>query len=117
MYDEELARKPEVIVWTKADIISGDELEVFKNELTAGFVAETGCNPPVLVVSAVRGDGLSALLGLLAEMLDIHPERPEPDEKVPEYIDGEPPEGLSLSELSMERLESDAEDKGGEQPD
>jgi GTPase involved in cell partitioning and DNA repair len=112
-YDNELAAKPEVVLWTKADILPDKTLREFKDTYIERFLRETGCPEPVLVISAIRGDGLSALLGLLAGHLGLELNRLESDGKVPEYIEGEAPEGLNADELSMENLESVEETSDG----
>lgn len=104
-YDEELASKHEIIAWTKCDIIPEDELDIFINEYLEKFMIETGCGEPLIVISAVRGDGISRLLGELAKILDLDLHRAESVEMhVPLYEDGEPPEHVSLSELSMDNV-------------
>ncbi len=108
-YDDELAAKPEICCWTKADILPVDELDVLVDRLEE-FIEKTGCPEPVMVVSAVRGDGIGHLLGRLAKMIDLDPRGVDSMENVPEYIDGEPPASLSAGELSMEYLE-EPEDK------
>jgi hypothetical protein len=67
----------------------------------------------VIVISAVRGDGVSRLLGELAKILELglHGSSSD-DKKVPEYLDGEPPEQLPLSDLSMETLEMRDDEDG-----
>jgi GTP-binding protein len=66
-YDPELAVRPAVVVGTKADLVDGPV------ELAASL------GPDVVVVSAVRGDGLDVLLerlGLLAKKaVENEPER------------------------------------------
>jgi len=109
-YDEELAAKREIVCWTKSDILPKDDLEKFRNKYFEKFIAETGCPEPLMVISAVTGDGIGHLLGKLAKMLDLDLKRSKEESKVPEYIDGEPPEQLSASELSMERLEEESEE-------
>ncbi len=108
-YGVDLAGKPEIVCWTKADIFTEEELEDFKGLYLEKFIAGTSCPEPVLVISAVRGDGIGGLLGKLSEMLELDVHSIAVDEKVPEYVDGEPPESLSASELSMEYLEEDDE--------
>jgi len=110
-YDAELARKPEVVCWTKADILPSDDLRDFKRDCLRKFISETGCPEPVMVISAVSGDGMGHLLGRLAKMLELDVKPAETEKSVPEYVDGEPPESLAASELSMERLEGES---GGE---
>jgi GTP-binding protein len=66
-YDPELAERPAIVVGTKADLVEDPNL------------AATGLGPTALIVSAVTGDGLDALLdrlGLLArEAAEAAPER------------------------------------------
>jgi GTPase len=105
-YDEELAQKPEIVCWTKCDILPETILNEFKDIYIKRFVEETGCPEPVLVISAVRGDNLKILLGLISDRLGLDPNHIKSDEIVPEYMDGEAPEALEASELSMDRLEN-----------
>jgi len=109
-YDTELASKPEIVCWTKADILPVEALEDFKAEYLNPFIQETGCPGTVMVISAVRGDGLAGLLGRVGEMLSLDVLGIEAKAKVPEYLEGEAPEGLSASELSMENLEESPEE-------
>lgn len=113
-YEEELALKRAVVCWTKSDILPKDELENFRNKYLQKFVSETGCPEPVIVISAVTGDGVGKLLGKLAEMLELDLRRFEDDRQAPEYIDGEPPEHLAMDELSMDRLEEERVDEDQE---
>jgi GTPase len=111
-FDLGLAEKQEVVVWTKADTLPDDTLADLKDNYLERFIAETGCSLPVLIISAVRGDGISQLLRLLADRLEIDVNRPEPERVVPEYLEGEPPEPLPVHELTMEKLdESEEENK------
>jgi GTPase len=113
-YDEELAKKPEIVIWTKADTLPDETLAEFKDTYIERFVKETGCPEPVLVISAVRRDGLDELLWLLAKHLGLDPNKIKHDETMLEYVDGEPPEALLASELSMDnRDESDEQDDPG----
>jgi GTP-binding protein len=112
-YDAGLAGKPELVCWTKADTLPGRELDDFRSGYVDRFIAETECPEPVHVISAVRGDGIGHLLGRLAEMLKLDLSGVRQDEVVPEYIDGDPPEGLSASELSMESLEEVEDEEAG----
>jgi GTP-binding protein len=108
-YDDELAGKPEVVCLTKADILPDDQLGELRSHWAEEFVRKTGCDCPVFVISAVRGDGLSALLGCLAERLGLDLSGRSWGEE-PEYVDGEAPEGLAASELSMGRLDEHDEE-------
>ncbi len=103
-YDAELASKPEIVCWTKADILPEDDLDSFDGSYRDRFVKTTGCPGPVIVISSVSGYGISVLLAKLAEMLDIDLRSGRSAEEPQEYIDGEPPEGLPASELSMENI-------------
>jgi len=109
-YDEELAARKELVCWTKVDVLPEDELEEFVREYLEKFIRETGCPSPVMVTSAVRGDGIMKTLGQLADMLGIDPHSVTREVKVPEYVDGDAPESHSLSELSMETLEEGSEE-------
>jgi len=109
-YNIELAQKHEIVCWSKADILPKDELDQFSETFIEKFVTETGCPEPVMVISAVSGEGCRHLLGKLAKVLDIDLKGAESADSIPEYIDGEPPEEFLLSELSMERLEESEED-------
>ncbi|HBO45954.1 MAG TPA: GTPase ObgE [Planctomycetaceae bacterium] len=60
-YDEELGRRPEIVAVTKADLPSAAE--------TRERLAET-IDGPVLLISAVTGEGLNELVGIIAKKLD-----------------------------------------------
>jgi len=113
-WDTELSAKPEVVCWTKTDILPAEELEEFTSEYKNKFLEETGCSEPLMIISAVTGEGIGKLLGHLSVILDLSLHGTTEDEKVPEYIDGEPPEGLSADELSMERLDDLGEKQNGD---
>ena len=53
-YDQELAEKPEIVLWTKADILPDDALAEFKDSYLNRFIEETSCPEPVIVISAVK---------------------------------------------------------------
>jgi len=108
-YDEELARKPEVVCWTKADILDDETMTGYKCKYLAEFENQTGCALPVFVISAVRGDSTGALLGKLAHMLELDMTGSTDESEKPEYVDGEPPEHFLMSELSMETLDEEVE--------
>jgi GTP-binding protein len=111
-YDEELASKPEIVVWTKSDILPQDELEEYKKKYLSKFIMETGCSEPVIIISSVTGDGTGSLLRELSKRLDIDPLGVESDgDEIPQYLDGEPPEQVSLGELSMETLDGNNVDE------
>jgi GTPase len=111
-YDEELASKPEVVVWTKSDILPQEELEEFKKIYLSRFIIETGCSEPVIVISSATGDGTGSLLGEFSKRLEIDPLGVDSDEdEIPQYIDGEPPEQVSLADLSMENLDGNDDDE------
>ena len=109
-YDEELALKPEIVVWTKSDILPKADLENYKSEYLERFISDTGCVKPVIIISSITGDGLSRLLNELLKNLDLNLYGADrADAKIPEYLDGEPPEQVPLGELSMETLDSNRE--------
>ncbi|MFH1675766.1 MAG: hypothetical protein ABIC40_01990 [bacterium] len=99
-----LEKKPEIVCWTKADILPAESLEAFAKNCMAEFISRTSSPEPIIVVSAVRGDGISPLLHRLSTELKIDLVGVKSDEIPPEYADGEAPEGLSLKDLSMDRL-------------
>jgi GTP-binding protein len=103
-YDDELAAKPEIVVFTKADILPEQSLHEFVDTYIERFIAETGCAGPVMVVSAVRGDGISDLLGLLAKRLGLDGKPAEAGLFI-EYAADDEPETLRADELSMETLD------------
>ena len=111
-YGVDLADKPEIVCWTKADIIPDDELEDFKKKYLDKFIAETDCPEPLMIISAIRGDSIGGLLGRLSDMLELNVHSIAVEETTPEYVDGEPPESLSASELSMEYLEEEDDEAG-----
>ena len=104
-YDSKLAKKPELVLFTKSDILGEDDLSDIKERCIERFISETGCPEPVIVISAVRGDGIGNVLRSLKEMLKLDMSGEWAEEKIPEYIDGEPPEALKAGELSMEHLD------------
>jgi GTPase len=108
-YDIGLTEKKEVVCWTKIDIFPKDEIEEFKQNFMDEFVKSTGCPTPVMLISAVSGDGIMPLIGNLVKMLELDPTGIESEREVPEYMDGEAPEGVSAKELSMENLEEEDE--------
>lgn len=111
-YDLELTLKKEIVTWTKCDILPADELAEFHFNYLNKFISETGCPEPVVIISSVRGDGTGKLLGELSKMLDLDLHGAGSDEeKIAQYVDGEPPEQLSLGELSMETLEEEDNEK------
>ncbi len=114
-YDKKLAAKPEVVCWTKADILPRDTLEDFKRDYLERFASETRCPAHPIVISAVRGDGISPLLRKLADLLelDVTGVQSEEGEKFFEYVDGEPPESLAVGELTMDWLEDLEEQQPG----
>lgn len=112
-YDDELASKPEVVCWTKADILTEDELADIKDRHLEAFISDTGCPEPVNVISAVRGDGVGILLGRLSKLLELDITGVRPQDAPAEIEDGDIPEGLSAAELTMERLdEPEPEEEG-----
>ena len=64
----------------------------FKDSYLNRFIEED-LSQPVIVISAVRGDGITELLGLIAQHLEIDLRRVKADFNG-QYLDGEPPEGL-----------------------
>ncbi len=74
-YREELAGKPQILVLTKADTL-GDDRSVVKR-LTA-FAQRRGT--PLLVISAVTGEGLDELVRETGDALDRLAPGPPPDE-------------------------------------
>lgn len=105
-YDEELAEKPEVVCWTKSDVLSGDELASLRNDFLNRFIESSGCSSPVFIISALHKKGLDELLSHLVTRLDLMQGFIKKTSKVPEYLDGEPPEGMAAGELSMDVLDS-----------
>jgi GTP-binding protein len=56
-YDTTLLRRPQIVVLTKADLLSPDEIEQVRREF------EEATHTRAFVVSAVRGDGLREVVG------------------------------------------------------
>ncbi len=104
-YDDELARKPEIVCWTKADILTADELADIKNRHLEAFISDTGCPGPVNVISAVRGDGVGILLGRLSKLLELDITGARPKDASADLVEGDAPKGLSAAELTMDRLD------------
>ncbi len=83
-YAEELADKPELIVFSKADIVEPEELKKKRK----AFEKATGQVP--LVISAASGQGVHVAMGKLLEMIRANrPAPPEPHEDEPEDQPGE----------------------------
>jgi GTP-binding protein len=83
-YAEELADKPELIVFSKADIVEPEELKKKRK----AFEKATGQVP--LVISAATGQGVHVAMGKLLEMIRANrPAPPEPHEDEPEDQPGE----------------------------
>ena len=83
-YAEELADKPELIVFSKADIVEPEELKKKRK----AFEKATGQVP--LVISAATGQGVHVAMGKLLEMIRAdRPATPEPHEDEPEDQPGE----------------------------
>jgi len=61
LYNAELARRPEIVVVTKADLPGAEEVRRQLSELTGG---------EVLLISAVTGQGLNELVGRVAKTLE-----------------------------------------------
>ncbi len=72
-YAEDLAEKPELIVFSKSDIVEPDELKKKRKK----FEKATGQVP--LIMSAATGEGVHAAMGKLLEM--IRANRPAPPEQ------------------------------------
>jgi GTPase len=64
MYNAELAKRPEIVVVTKADLPAGREVQQCLSEVTGG---------DVLLISAVTGQGLNDLVGRIARTLQGDP--------------------------------------------
>lgn len=62
-FDPSLLRRPQVVVLTKADLVPPDEARAIADALSAAVGAR------VLVLSAVRGDGLREVVGAAWEMV------------------------------------------------
>jgi GTP-binding protein len=63
-YDPDLAERPELVVLTKADLLGAAEREHLLGELARA------CGRPVLLVSAVSGEGLPTLVGAIWSLLE-----------------------------------------------
>jgi len=102
-YDPELVSKPEIVCWTKADLFTKELLQEFKASYGERFLKETGCSSPPIVISAVRGDGVSELLREIVRCLNLDLNRPAEGVSM-EYVDGELPGSLPADELSMDNI-------------
>jgi GTP-binding protein len=63
-YDAELARRPEIVALTKADLLDKEAAETVRRRLADDL------GRPVLLISAVTGRGLNELVGAIAKALE-----------------------------------------------
>ena len=109
-YSVKIADKPEIVCITKIDLLDDEKLSRFREEDLPDFIRKTNCPGPVHLISSVTHTGLDQVIFKLADMLkESEVEEIEPD-RVPEYVDGEPPAEYSLRELSMENLDDAGKD-------
>lgn len=104
LYSEKLAAKPEIVCITKIDILPDEDLADFRENYLRSFTSDTNCPEPLYLISSVRGDGISSLLGYINGLLNSFVESESKSAVISQYIDGEPPESLPMRELSMETL-------------
>ena len=92
-YGRDLAARPEILVGTKAELLDKDQ----RDEVLSRLAAEA--DREVIAVSAVTGEGLETLLGVVAKALATAPPPPEvPDRVVDEGGARSDPNPTSQSE-------------------
>ncbi|HEC23505.1 MAG TPA: GTPase ObgE [Chloroflexi bacterium] len=89
LYDEALARKPQIVALNKIDLPQAQE----RWPAVRAFVEERGL--PVMAISAVTRQGVQELINRVAEMLDQLPE-PEPVVEVPVFRPEEDEEAFQI---------------------
>ncbi len=89
-YDQDLARKPQLVALNKVDM---PEVETRWPEVKATLEAQ-GC--PTMAISALTGEGTRELLYRAARMLEELPEEP-PEQELPVFRLGEDEEAFSLT--------------------
>lgn len=93
-YDENLARKPEKLVLTKADLIPED----LRAQMILDFAEQTGTKP--VLISAITRDGLEQLLDEIIQILNQYDNSPVDHKAEPQAI--KTPWQKSDSELQEE---------------